>query len=198
MVGLERRGGRGVAGAERSDVNRRTERLVAVEGLNGGAMTKAARAIAADHKTRRPAVSVWDASGILGEVALADVGAGQPSARTLLLLYAADLAYRLRWDVSPALGAGRLVVVVPWVDTAVALGRAAGIEEEWLANVFGFAPLPSTRHLVDAPPSRAVAARRGFAEFACRQILGDSAGARLELLERAGTGLKKPARSNPS
>lgn len=169
-----------------------SERLIAVEGLNGGAMTKAARTLATGRRAERPAISAWDASGILGEVAVADVGAGQPSARTLLLLYAADLAFRVRWDVRPALAAGRLVVVVPWVETAIAFGRAAGLEEEWLANIFDFAPLPATRQLVDSPPARAIADRRGFAEFACRQVLGDSAGAaRIELLERTGALLHK-------
>ena len=58
---------------------------------------------------------------------MADAAAGAPSARTLLLLYAADLAFRLRWEIRPALAAGRTVVAAPYVDTAVAFGRAAGV-----------------------------------------------------------------------
>ena len=62
------------------------------------------------------------------ELAVADEAAGAPSARTLLLLYAADLAFRLRWQIRPALAEGRTVVAAPYVDTAMAFGRAAGLE----------------------------------------------------------------------
>lgn len=180
-------------------MTRPTERLVAVDGISGAAIGKAARALASSRKTERPAISQWDASGILGEVAVADVGAGQPSARTLLLLYAADLAFRLRWDVRPALAAGRLVVVVPYVATAIAFGRAAGVDPAWLTDIFRFAPAPATHQLVDSPPVRAVAGRRGFVEFGCQQILGDPPGAaRLELLERTATHLRRMAKTAAS
>ena len=176
-------------------MTRMTERLAAIDGINGAAISKAARSLAAARKAERPAISMWDASGILGEVAVADVGAGQPSARTLLLLYAADLAFRLRGDIRPALAAGRLVVVAPYVSTAVAFGRAADIDPDWLADIFSFAPVPATHQLVDSPPVRAVSGRRGFVEFGCQQILGDPPGAaRLELLDRTAAHLRRLAR----
>ena len=49
------------------------------------------------------------------------------SPRTLLLLYAADLAFRLRWEIRPALDAGQTVIAAPYLDTAFAFGRACGL-----------------------------------------------------------------------
>ncbi len=70
--------------------------LIAVDGVNGVAVEDAARELAKRNRRRRAAVSSWDASGIFGELTIAEETAGLPSARTLLLLYAADLAFRLR------------------------------------------------------------------------------------------------------
>ena len=112
----------------------------------------------------RAGISRWDASGVFEELAIADDEAGRPSARTLLLLYAADLAFRLRWEIRPALDEGRTVVAAPYVDTAVAFGRAAGLHGGWLSNLFSFAPAPSARMFVEAarrPPRE----KQGFVEF---------------------------------
>lgn len=176
-------------------MSKTTARLVALEGINGGALTSAAREFVKLNRWRRAAASAWDASGIFGEVVVADVGAGGPSARTLLLLYAADLAFRLRWEIHPALAAGRLVIAVPYVSTAIAFGRAAGIDAKWLTDMFSFAPLAVTRQFVDAPAARPRRDRTGFVELGCRQILGEHAGAeRVHLIERTRLNLKAMAR----
>ena len=91
-------------------------------------MAGGAEAWSPGRRQRRGGISSWDASGIFGEVVVAEESAGLPSARTLLLLYAADLAFRLRWEIKPALAEGLIVVAVPYVDTAIAFGRAAGLE----------------------------------------------------------------------
>jgi thymidylate kinase len=39
------------------------------------------------------------------------------SPRTLILLYAADLHFRLRWQILPALDEGQTVVAAPYVET---------------------------------------------------------------------------------
>ena len=169
-------------------MRRPTERLIAIDGVNGGALTSAARAVAAANRAQRPNISAWDASGIFGEVMLANVGAGDPSARTLLLLYAADLAFRVRWDVTPALAAGRLVIVAPYIDTAIAFGRAAGLDEGWLSDMFNFAPLAGTSQRVKTASAHTVSERTGFVEFGSRMVLGEHAGeARTALLKRTAT-----------
>jgi hypothetical protein len=161
--------------------------LVVVDGVNGAAVRAAARAEnAAAPGTRRGGVSVWDASGVFEDLALADPGAGAPSARTLLLLYAADLAFRLRWEIRPTLAEGRTVVAASYVATAVAFGRAAGLPRAWLNDLFAFAVRPDKVHYVDAPPARAVADRSGFIEFAHDRLAARPSGpSRRQLIDRA-------------
>jgi thymidylate kinase len=140
--------------------------LVAVEGIEGKALKAAARAVLArTDRRRRGGISVWDASGLFEELTVADRNAGRPSPRALLLLYAADLAFRLRWEIRPALAEGQVVIAAPYVDTAIAFGRAAGLPRRWLRGLFGFAPPPAEWRYVDAAPAGGRARRDGFVEF---------------------------------
>lgn len=129
----------------------------------------AARKLAAAHRPDKAAISAWGASGIFDELTVAEPEAGIPSVRTLLLLYAADLAFRLRWEIRPALEEGRLVIAAPYVATAIALGQAAGLEPAWLTDLFSFAPAPSEHHVIE-PPARPRIDGEGFTEFAWRRI----------------------------
>ena len=129
-------------------------KLIAVDGIEASAVLAAAKAVLAASTPRAPeargGISRWDASGIFQDLAVAADEAGVPSSRTLLLLYAADLAFRLRWQIRPALAEGRTVVVAPYVDTAMAFGRAAGMQAGWLTNLFKFAPHPLPQPAVAA------------------------------------------------
>jgi hypothetical protein len=147
-------------------------RLIAVDGVDPAAVLAAARA--ALDQPSRGGISPWDASGVFQELAVADASAGLPSARTLLLLYAADLAFRLRWQIRPALAEGRIVVVAPYVETAMAFGRAAGMQAGWLANLFKFAPRASERHFVHSREGHMTGAHGGFVGFACDRASGGS------------------------
>jgi len=165
--------------------------LVAIDGVNGAGVEAAARALAKTHRKQNAAVSAWDASGIFGELMMAEEEAGQPSARTLLLLYAADLAFRLRWEVKPALAEGRLVVVAPYVNTAIAFGRAAGLDSHSLNEMFSFAQKPDETHIVETASSSSLSDRTGFVEIACDQLLGArSKAVKRELIARAARTLK--------
>ena len=140
----------------------------------------------------RGGVSHWDASGIFQDLCVADDAAGAPSARTLLLLYAADLAFRLRWEIRPALAAGRTVVAAPYVDTAVAFGRAAGVPAGWLTNLFRFAPPAAERHFVAA--DRGAAGGDGFVGLACQRVHGVDRRARRKLINGAAAHLRAEAK----
>jgi hypothetical protein len=165
--------------------------LVAIDGVNGAALEAAARGVARENRKRRAAISSWDASGIFGELMVAEKDAGLPSARTLILLYAADLAFRLRWEVKPAIAEGRLIVVAPYVNTAIAFGRAAGLDTKSLVEIFAFAPSPDDSRIVGAAASRSLSDRTGFVEFACDQLLGaETKAVRRELLIRSARALK--------
>ena len=141
--------------------------LIAVDGVDAAAVLADARA--ALGAPARGGISRWDASGVFQELAVADETAGAPSARTLLLLYAADLAFRLRWQIRPALAEGRTVVAAPYVETAMAFGRAAGLDPKWLTNLFRFAPRARTRRFVHTSPARRKI-KDGFVGFSCDRL----------------------------
>src|SRR5262249_35548427 len=145
--------------------------VVAIDGVNGEAVNAIARAtLGSMNRRARGGISWWDASGVFEELAVAGGDAGAPSPRTLLLLYAPELAFRMRWEIRPAIAAGRSVIAAPYVDTAVAFGRAAGLPNGWLVDLFGFAPRAAETHYVHAAPPRSVADRKGFIEFGCEQL----------------------------
>jgi hypothetical protein len=166
-------------------VRARKPALIAVDGVAGPAITAAARAaLTSIDRAARSGVSQWDASGLFEELAVADDSAGRPSVRTLLLLYAADLAFRLRWEIRPALAEGRSVVAAPYVDTAIAFGRAAGLGAAWLSNLFQFAPRPDARRYADAS-ARGGAMSGGFVEFGWEHAVDAANGiTRVELMDR--------------
>jgi hypothetical protein len=170
---------------------RSTPALIAVEGVNAAALLASAReALAGVERKRRSGVSHWDASGIFGDLAAAERSAGRPSARTMLLLYAADLAFRVRWEIRPLLDDGKTVVAAPYVATAIAFGRAAGISARWLEDLFSFAPAPGESLLAEST-ARVGRSSRGFVEFSCELMSGSPNGfSRVELAETTAAYLR--------
>jgi hypothetical protein len=180
--------------AGRARVTTNGARLISIDGVNAHALKGAARTMAATNRRHRAGVSSWGASGIFDELSLAD-DAGAPSARTLLLLYAADLAFRLRWEIGPALDEGRLVIAAPYVATPMALGQATGLDSEWLTDLFRFAPPANEHHAIDPAPARTLAERQGFVEFAWQHLEMRLGGlTRLELMDRTRRHLRAMAR----
>ena len=169
-----------------------TGALVAVEGINGKALKARARAVLAAARGPRGGVSLWDASGLFQELTVAGRDAGRPSARALLLIYAADLAFRLRWEIRPALAEGHIVIAAPYVDTAIAFGRSAGLPRRWLRDLFGFAPPPAEWRYVDAAPAHGRMRRDGFVEFGREWM--DGGPARRELIASVRRQLQAEAR----
>jgi hypothetical protein len=162
-------------------------RLIAVDGVDPAAVLAEARA--ALGQPSRGGISRWDASGVFQELAVAEAAAGSPSARTLLLLYAADLAFRLRWQIRPALAEGRTVIAAPYVDTALAFGRAAGLKPSWLMHLFRFAPRPHERRFAHATAGRAAASKGGFVAFSAERA-GADRGSRRRLLAQTAAELR--------
>ena len=105
-------------------------RLIAVDGSRGKDTAAAADAIverAASATAIECAISRWDASGLFGDLAAGGRGDRNVSMRTLSLVYAADLAFRLRWEIRPVLEAGGVVMAAPYIETAVAFGTSCGL-----------------------------------------------------------------------
>ena len=163
--------------------------LITVDGVEAAAVLAGARAALGSGS--RGGISRWDASGVFQELAVADEAAGTPSARTLLLLYAADLAFRLRWQIRPALAEGRTVVAAPYVDTAMAFGRAAGIDRAWLVNLFRFAPRARKRRFVHATGAHAASAKDGFVGFSCDRLTAGTKAARRRIVAETAAQLRR-------
>lgn len=150
-------------------------RLIAIDGSRGKDTSAAAAAVIAALKAKRVecAISRFDASGLFGELAAAGRGDRRISARTLTLVYAADLAFRLRWEIRPLLEAGGVVIALPYVETAVALGAARGLRDEWIRELLRFAPKPSVRARAEERKiNKGWKPRldRGYAEYAAAML----------------------------
>jgi hypothetical protein len=148
----------------------RPAQLIALDGTRHDDVRKAARALRARLASRKikSGVSSWDASGVFFELGLGKRKHRAASPRTLLLLYAADLAFRLRWEIRPAIAEGQTVIAAPYLDTALAFGAACGLPGEWLTSLFAFAP-EADAHYVTRERSKAgewkATGAEGFAEF---------------------------------
>jgi thymidylate kinase len=117
-------------------------RLIALDGSGGRSMAVAAKVLAREFRQpdSKTGSSGWDASDLFFQIAQGPRGLPGPSPRTLILLYASDLAFRLRWQIRPALEEGVTVIAAPYLETAIGFGRSAGLSTVWLRQVFEFAP----------------------------------------------------------
>src|SRR5215207_9098196 len=154
-------------------------RLIAVDSSRGKDTDTAADAIVERLRELgvECAISRWDASGLFGELAATARGDRNISMRTLALVYASDLAFRLRWEIRPVLEAGGVVVAAPYIETAIAFGAGCGLSEQWTRQLLRLAPPADVRvgideRKVNQPWKRR--ADRGFPEY-CAMMLDASA-----------------------
>ena len=153
-------------------------RLIAVDGSRGKDIAAAADAIVERMRDAgvECAISRWDASGLFGELAATARGDRNISMRTLALVYASDLAFRLRWEIRPVLEAGGVVVAAPYIETPIAFGAGCGLSDEWTRQLLRFAPPADVRgraeeRKLDRPWKRRT--DRGFPEY-CAMMLDTS------------------------
>jgi hypothetical protein len=146
--------------------------LVAVEAVRGRDAERGASQLRAallrKHGDADAGISHWDASGTFFELHLGARKNLTLSPRTLLLLYASDLAFRLRWEIRPAVAAGQIVIAASYTETAIAFGEAAGLPRKWMVELFRYAPRPDLcLHVKDAKDGAPWKPRAmdGFPEF---------------------------------
>jgi len=156
-------------------------RLITVDGSRGKDVDAAAADVAAGLRKAGVdcAISRWDASGLFGELSVAARGDRNISARTLSLVYAADLAFRLRWEIRPVLEAGGTVVAAAYIETAVSFGAGCGLREDWLRQLLRFAPEGDLRGRSEERKSGRPWKRRadrGYPEYAAMLLDASSAG----------------------
>jgi len=149
--------------------------LIALEGSGGSSMSLAAKRLQRTLRRGKasPGISSWDASGIFFEIREGVRGIPGASPRTLILLYASDLAFRLRWEIRPALESGTTVIAASYVESAIAFGRAAGIPQLWMKDLFAFAPAPDLLFRVSEtgkPSSQRPRPTDSFLQFSFMQL----------------------------
>ncbi len=142
--------------------------LIAVDGPRGPEVAAAAKRLHRQLGRENSGVSEWGASNLFAEMKL-NTGIPGPSPRILILLYATDLKFRLRWEVQPALEQGQTIVAASYVHTAIAFGHAAGLSKRWLVELFDFAIKPRTCYRVKGKDSSGKPAD-GFLEFCCAAL----------------------------
>jgi len=149
-----------------------TGRLVALDGMKGRELEQGAeRLVSLLSRAHGDAGwSRWDASNTFYELRLGKAKRYAPPPRTLLLLYASDLLFRLRWEIRPALAEGRTVVAAPYLETGIGFGVASGLPLDWLQELFSFAPkadasfrLKESKKLQEKAKRKKAA--NGFVEF---------------------------------
>ena len=148
--------------------------LIAIDGTDSAEIASVASGLRDTLAERKlPAViSRWDASALFTDFAAAPVQHRDVSPRTLMLLYAADLAFRTRWEILPGIAAGHIIIAAPYVTTGVAFGVATGVSREWLTTLFRFSP-SAARTVLLREAKRATWKRRpelGFGEC-CTALL---------------------------
>jgi thymidylate kinase len=154
-------------------------KLIALEGVRKADLAATGKKLLARLSTAKTAggVSAWDASGIFFEMTREKMKHGGPSAKTLLMLYASDLAFRLRWEIEPALAEGLTVVAAPYVQTGLAFAAAIGVPADWTAALLRFAPKPDAVYRVDEPDEPSYWKGKpmaGFVEFGCATLAAGS------------------------
>ena len=150
-------------------------RLISLEGSGGRSMAMAAKVLERNLRQQKIATAIctWDASDIFFQIAQGARGLPGPPPQTLILLYASDLAFRLRWQIRPALEEGTTVIAAPYVETVIGFGRGVGLPNGWLKSVFEFAPPADECYRV--PEDTIPVDRRGtpadsFLEFSLAQL----------------------------
>jgi thymidylate kinase len=160
-------------------------RLIALEGTRGKDLTDAGRRLARmfSDEDITAGCSTWDSSNTFYELGMGKVKNPAAPVRSLLLLYASDLMFRLRWEIEPALKEGLTVVAAPYVESAIAIGVAGGLPVDWLHELFSFALKPDAcfrlkekprKNIKKNPGKKSGKAATGFVEFCCASLAASS------------------------
>jgi len=162
-------------------------KLIALEGTRGKDLIESVQRLSRQFGKDEDGAgwSRWDASNTFYEMRMGKPRNLAPPPRTLLLLYASDLMFRLRWEIEPALNEGRTVLAAPYVQSAMAVGAAIGLSKDWLTELFSFAPKPDAclrlkekAKLKDKSKKnkdkKQAKVEHGFVEFCCSTLAATS------------------------
>jgi len=148
------------------DVEKLAGKLIVVEGADGsGRSTQTARLVEWLEGGGHATVQVGLKRSTLVSEELEQAQNGNILSRTTLsLFYATDFADQLENIILPALKAGFIVLADRYIYTLMARDMVRGMDEAWLKNIYGIAPVPDAVFYLNVSPEELV--QRNFAKNA--------------------------------
>ena len=133
-------------------------KLIVVEGADGsGRSTQIAELVKWLETSGRPTVQVGLKRSTLVSEELEKAQKGNVLSRTTLsLFYATDFADQLENIILPALKAGFIVLSDRYIYTLMARDMVRGMDEKWLKNLYGIAPVPDAVFYLTVEPEELV------------------------------------------
>ncbi|MEI8288061.1 MAG: dTMP kinase [Verrucomicrobiota bacterium] len=133
-------------------------KLIAIEGADGsGRSTQIAELVSWLETSGRPTAQVGLKRSSLVSEELEKAQHGNVLSRTTLsLFYATDFADQLENIILPALRAGFIVLADRYIYTLMARDMVRGMDEKWLKNLYGIAPVPDAVFYLSVEPEELV------------------------------------------
>lgn len=133
-------------------------KLIVVEGADGsGRSTQIAQLVEWLETSGRPTAQVGLKRSTLVSEELEKAQDGNVLSRTTLsLFYATDFADQLENIMIPALKAGFIVLADRYIYTLMARDMVRGMDEKWLKNLYGIAPIPDAVFYLSVEPEELV------------------------------------------
>ncbi len=153
--------GHGIPGV---DASKLAGKLIAVEGADGsGRSTQIVRLVEWLEGSGHATVQVGLKRSTLVSEELEKAQSGNIlSHTTLSLFYATDFADQLENIILPGLRAGLMVLADRYIYTLMVRDMARGMDEAWLRNLYGIAPIPDAVFYLNVSPEELV--QRNFAK----------------------------------
>lgn len=140
------------------DLHGLTGKLIVVEGADGsGRSTQIVRLVEFLERSGHATVQVGLKHSTLVSEELEKAQQGNILSRiTLSLFYATDFADQLENVILPALKAGFIVMADRYIYTLMARDMVRGMNELWLKNLYGIAPVPDAVFYLQTTPENLV------------------------------------------
>jgi thymidylate kinase len=144
--------------------------LIAAEGLDGAGKTVQLELLARwlERRGRSVVVEPWHPSPSVERAAASPRLRPILTPRVAALLAAADAAHRLELEVRRPLAKGSVVLADRYAWTAIAREIGRGLEPEWIAALYRFAPRPDLILFFEQPVEEALAAALARRESSTR------------------------------
>lgn len=147
--------GHGIPGVKTEDLG---GKLIVLEGADGsGRSTQLAQLVDWLETSGRPTKQVGLKRSTLVSEELNQAQNGNVlSHTTLSLFYATDFADQLENVILPTLKAGFIVLADRYIYTLMARDMVRGMDEKWLKNLYGIAPIPDAVFYLSVTPEELV------------------------------------------